>query len=772
MTIEPGRRLGPYEVTARIGAGGMGEVFRAHDDRIGRDVAIKVLHASFAGDAARLERFKQEARAAGSVGHPNLVTIYDIGSHDGAPYIVMEFLQGRTLRAKLRAPESDLKKKILWLADVADAVAAAHGAGIVHRDLKPENVIVTDAGLVKVLDFGLAKLNMPTDAESTAMVISHPGVILGTVGYMSPEQAGGECVDHRSDIFSLGSILYEMLAGRCAFTGMAAVDTLHKIIHEDPPLLGARNRAIPKQLQQIVRRCLAKAPGDRYQSAKDLADDLRAAAKELGAGVRSRSGSARAAAGPTRAPERTSVAVLPFRNLTADPDNAFIGDGVAEDLLTELSRIGTLKVVSRTSAMRFETRDQSVREIGKALHADVLIEGSVRRVGERVRIAARVVNVRKDEQLWADACEGDISAIFSIQKGLALHVSAALAPEMSAMERAGIGQPQTKDVEAYRLYRQGQHCLHRMTREGLQQAIDYFTRAAARDAGYAPPHAGIAFAYMVIGLGYGESRITMTEAVAKGRIAIDRALAIDPLQTEAHTIDACLKFMFDFDWRGGEHGFQTSLALSPEHALTLDAYGILLRSQERYDEALAVQQKAQELDPLVAVYASGVATTLLRAGRHGEALEEARALLRFEPSFPLANSTAGGAYVLMGRFDDGLHALEEAVRAAPGNTMLTAQLAQAYAMAGRVEKAREILRDLLAAASERYISPYHLAYIYTGLRQYDCAMDCLERAVDERASGVYGTRGSFLFADLKTHPRYIPLLKRMNHDVDESGTSL
>ncbi|MFZ2490567.1 MAG: tetratricopeptide repeat protein, partial [Thermoanaerobaculia bacterium] len=463
---------------------------------------------------------------------------------------------------------------------------------------------------------------------------------------------------------------------------------------------------------------------------------------------------------------RTAVAVLPFANLTADPENAYLGDGVAEDLLTELSRIGTLKVVSRTSAMRFRNRDRSIGEIAKALHADVLVEGSVRRVGERVRIAARVVNARNDEQLWADACEGDLSNIFALQKDLALHVAAALAPEMSSGERAGVGQPATANVEAYRLYLQGRHCLLRMTEEGLRQAIEYYERAVVEDPHYALPHAGIGFAYMVLGMGHGAGTIPQREAQTRARQAIDRALAIDSSLPQALATDAALRFMFDFDWAGAEAGLEKALVLGRDSAETYGVYGLLLGALGRCDEAVAAQRQAHELDPLHPVVMSDIASALLRAGRFDEALVQAAELCRLEPAFPMAHSTMGWAYIKKGRYEEGLSALEEAVRVSPGNTVFLGQLGQAYAVGGRTGKAREILENLLALGTERYVTPYHLAYVYTGLGEHDRAIDCLERAVDERAGGVYGIKASFLFTDLRTHPRFIALLKRMHLATD------
>jgi TolB-like protein/Tfp pilus assembly protein PilF len=459
---------------------------------------------------------------------------------------------------------------------------------------------------------------------------------------------------------------------------------------------------------------------------------------------------------------RTSIAVLPFANLTADAENAYFADGIAEDLLTELSKIAAFRVVSRTSSMQIRTRDRSVRDIARMLHANVVIEGSVRRACDRVRIAVRAVNADTDEQVWADTYDRRLEDIFAIQREVALQVASALAPGLSSAERALVGHPGTPDVEAYQLYLQGRHCLNRATEEGVHQAIEYFERAAVRDSSYAQPHSGIGFAYMFLGMGHGAGRIPQREAQARARKAIDRALAIDPLLVDARGVEACLKFMFEFDWEGAERAFRSAIQLAPDNAMTHAEYGLYLSSLERYDDALVEQRQAHDLDPLHPIFMSDIASTLLRAGRYDEALAQARALIALEPTFPMAHSTMGWAYVRKRQFEEGLHELNEAVSISPGNSLFLAQLGQAYAESGRADRAREVLEYLTDLGRERYVSPYHLAYVHTGLGDHEKAIDCLEQAVEERAGSVYGIRGSFLFRELRGHPRFVAILRRMN----------
>lgn len=461
-------------------------------------------------------------------------------------------------------------------------------------------------------------------------------------------------------------------------------------------------------------------------------------------------------------PGRTAVIVLPFVNLTSDPEGLYLSDGIMEDLLTELSRIRALKVLSRTSSMRFRNSSRTVSEIARELHVDVAIEGSVRREGRRVRIAARVIDGRKDEQLWANVFERDVTDLFAIQRSIAQQIASALAPQLSAADRALLGRPATTDHDAYEAYLHGRHLLHRFTDDGFRHAIEYFERAAACDPDYARPHAGIAFAFMVLGMGHGAGRIPQQEAYARARSAIHRALAIDPTLAEAHGVDACLKFMFEFDWPGAEEAFRTALSHGPDSAEILDTFGLFLSSSGRYDEALAAQRKAHELDPLAPVVMSDIATTLLRAGLNQEALEQAGKLVLLEPEFPMAHSTLGWAHIRQGWHREGLREIEKAVQLSPGNTLFLGQLGAAYALTGNETEAKKILERMESMREDRYVSPYHLSYIYAALGDPEGACSCLERAIDDRAGGVYGAGGSFLFESLRDHPRFIDLMQKMN----------
>jgi TolB-like protein/Tfp pilus assembly protein PilF len=451
--------------------------------------------------------------------------------------------------------------------------------------------------------------------------------------------------------------------------------------------------------------------------------------------------------------------VLPFRNLSADPENEFFTDGITEDVIAQLSKIRSLKVISHTSVMQFKNREQSLREIGATLQVATLLEGSVRRAGNRVRIVAQLIDAEADRHLWAETYDRQLTDIFAIQTDVALQIASALEAELSPDERKRIHRKPTSDVRAYQLYLQGRHCYSRYSEDWVRKGIEYFQQAIAVDPGYALAHTGLALVYAEVAAGSG-GQLRPDQAYLEAKQAITRALALDGELGEAHSVLALLKFTHDFDWAGAEAEFKLALELSPGGADIYDHYGWLCAALQRNDEALALVKRAQELDPLL--HRADVANTLLRMGRYQEALEAALRCVEFEPGYARGRSTLGWAYLKSGMPDQGLTELERAVALAPEYTLYLAQLGQAYALAGKTANAREVLRQLEQMSQERYVSPYHMAYVYTGLGEPDRAMDFLDRAYEERSGNVYGIKGSFLFTTLHSHPRFQALLRKMN----------
>jgi serine/threonine-protein kinase len=732
-----------YRIERKLGAGGMAIVYLAEDVKHHRQVAIKVLRPEIAA-ALGLERFLREIETTANLRHPHILPLYDSGTIGASespnthmPFYVMPFVEGESLRDRLRREKQlPIEEALRITREVADALGYAHDRGVVHRDIKPENILL-ERGHAVVADFGVARA--VTAAGNVRL--TQTGLAVGTPAYMSPEQAAGESdLDGRSDLFALGAVLYEMLAGEAPYTGPTAQAIMAKRFAEPAPSVRRIRPLVTAAVDQAIVKALARVPADRFPSCAAFIDGL--------------------THDPTKAPKLPSVAILPFLNLSADPENEYFADGVTEDVIAQLSKIRSLKVISRSSVMRFKTREPGLREIGGMLGVATVVDGSVRRFGDRVRIVAQLIDAEADRHLWTETYDRQLTDIFAIQTDVALSIATALEAELRPQERARIHREPTSDMQAYQWYLQGRACYIRYTQEHIRKGIEYFEHAIEADPGFALAHTGLALAFAELSAGQGGGDLRPDLAYQRGVEAVTRALELDSELGEAHAVLALLKLVHDFDWVGAEAEFKLALELSPGAADTHDHYGWLCAGMERFDEAIALVRRAQELDPLA--HRSDVASTLLRAGRNQEALEAALTAVDFEPEYARGRSTLGWAYLKLGRVEEGLANLEHAVRLTPGNTLHLAQLGQAYGEFGQREKAEEILRELERMSSQRYVSPYHLAYVYTGLGEGDLAMDCLERAFEERAGSVYGIKGSFLFTSLRSHPRFVALLRRIN----------
>jgi eukaryotic-like serine/threonine-protein kinase len=725
-----------YAIDRVIGRGGMATVYLADDLKHRRKVAIKVLHPEL-GSLLGPDRFTREIQIAASLNHPHILPLYDSGSAEGLLFYVMPHIKGESLRQRIsRERQLPIEEAIRIVSQVATALDHAHAHGLIHRDIKPENILLHE-GEAMVADFGIALVAGAASSER----LTETGLTVGTPEYMSPEQSAGErTLDARTDVYSLACVLYELLAGEPPYSGSTAQAVIAKRFTDPVPRVRRLRATVSQGVEQVLMKALAKVPADRFESAAAFTDALTAPTREQ--------------------PRAPSVAVLPFLNLSADPENEFFADGITEDVIAQLSKIRSLKVISRTSVMRFKNREQSLREIGATLQVATLLEGSVRRVSDRVRIVAQLIDAEADQHLWAETYDRRLTDIFAIQTDVALQIASALEAELSPGERTRIQRKPTSDVHAYQFYLQGRHCYSRYTEESIRKGIEYFRQAIAVDPDYALAHTGVALAYAELAAGEGGSGLKPDLAYLEAKEAITRALALDGQLGEAHSVLALLKFTHDFDWAGAEEEFKLALELSPGAADIYDHYGWLCAALRRHEEALALVKRAQELDPLM--HRADVATTLVRAGRYQEALQAALRCVEFEPNFARGRSTLGWAYLKSGMPDQGVAELERAAALAPENTMYLAQVGQAYAMVGKAANAREVLRQLQEMSEQRYVSPYHMAYIYTGLGEQDRAMDFLERAYQERAGSVYGIKGSFLFTSLHSHPRFKALLGKMN----------
>jgi serine/threonine-protein kinase len=722
-----------YVIERELGRGGMATVYLADDRKHHRKVAVKVLHPDLAATIGT-DRFLREIETAARLSHPHIVPLYESGAANDLLYYIMPFIRGESLRQKLqREGRLSVAEAVTITRHVAAALSFAHGEGVIHRDIKPENILLHE-GEAMVTDFGIAlAAQAPTGERLTQL-----GMLVGTPEYMSPEQAVGEpTLDARSDVYSLACVLYEMLVGELPHGGRSVQSIIVKRLTTPAPFVRRFRADVPPHIERVLARGLAPDPANRFQSAASIAEAL------ADADFRERSS-------PT-------VAVLPFLNLSADPENEYFADGITEDVIAQLSRIRSLKVISRTSVMPFKKREQSMREIGATLGATTILEGSVRRAADRVRIVGQLIDVQSDEHLWTETYDRQMTDIFAIQTDVALHIATALHAELTRDEKTRIKKEPTASPEAYQLYLKGRYCYIRYSEAGMREGIEYFERAIALDPSYAMAYAGIALAYSELA----ETGVTPSpDARRRSKEAAERALALDPELGEAYCALGVARFMGDYDWIGAEQAFRRSLELTPGSADTYDLYGRMCSAQARFDEAISLQGQAYELDPLA--HRNDVANALLRAGRYQEAQRAAQRAIDGDPLYPRGYATLGWTYAKQAQYAEALQHLEKAVKLSDEASLWLAQLGQVQAMAGNEREARDILRRLEESAERGYVSPYHFAYVHTGLGEHDRAIDYLERAYEVRAGAVYGIKGSFLFTPLHSHPRFRALLRKMN----------
>jgi eukaryotic-like serine/threonine-protein kinase len=757
-----GRLLGHYRVLAKVGEGAMGEVYRARDERLERDVAVKVLPAAVAADPDRLARFEREAKALARLAHPNILTIHDFGVEPGeagpgsAPtaYAVTELLTGETLRARLQQGPLPPGRAVEIGTVVAAGLAAAHAQGIVHRDIKPENLYLTADGRVKILDFGIARLvEADVDATSVATRATEAGLVLGTVGYMAPEQLRGLPVDFRADLFGLGCVLYEMLSGRRAFEGQTPVDTMSAVLHDQPPPLRGVIEALPAGLQGVVERCLQKQPEGRYESAQDLARALEAVRVAPRAFAELTPSSARRAALAPASPDRPSIVVLPFLDFAAARDQEYFCDGLAEELTNRLTHLRGLRVVSRTSAFAFKGKSTDAREIGRQLDVGSLLEGSVQRAGDRVRVRVQLTNVSDGCQAWSERFDRPAGDIFAIEDEIAQAVVTALRVKLlgDAEERAVRGR--ATDPSSHDLYLRGRNHAARRSFEELERACRCFEQAVDIDPDYAAAHAGIAECQCVIGfIGAQPPR----DVFRRGRAAAERALAIDPGLAEAHAVLGHELGMHEWRWEEAEGHFLRALELNPGYALTRTWYSHLLTASGRFDEAIAHTERACECDPLAPTVHMTLGLAFYYARDYERAVDRYLKVLAMDPSFGLARFHLGRAYLIQGRWGE---AIEQFEAVAPAIPVALGTLASACRHAGLHERADRAVSELENLSLARYIDP--LAWAAATSHDPEANHEWLRRAFDEHVGALPLLNAEPLMDALRSVPAYRALFDRL-----------
>jgi eukaryotic-like serine/threonine-protein kinase len=752
VTLSAGSRLGPYEILAPLGAGGMGEVYRAKDLRLGREVAIKVLAERLSHDPDLVRRFEQEARAVAALSHPNILTLYDFGRDGDCVYAVSELLEGETLRTRLAHSQPPWAKAVEIATAVADGLSAAHSRGIVHRDLKPENVFLTSDGRVKVLDFGLARWKPPVSqgTETSAPTIgsgTEPGYVMGTMGYMSPEQVRGEAADLQSDIFSLGCMLYECVSGQRAFPGKTAAETMAAILRDKAPDLSGYPD-VPRDLSRIVAHCLEKEPGERFQSARDLAFALRAV-QAGAAGPRTSSGSLR----------RTieSIAVLPFVHTGGDVETEYLSDGITEAVIMRLSRLSGLRVMARSSVFRYKGPDVDPIAAGRILGVAAVVTGRVLLRGDTLVVRVELVDLDDQSQLWGEQYSRKMADALAIENEIATQISETLRLKLTGEEKENLARSATQSTEAYRLYLQGRFYWNKRTEDGLRKSIALFQQALEADPVYAAAHAGLADSYALLGF---YTIVAPADAFPKAKGAAARALDIDPQMAEARATLAYATHYYDWRFADAEAEYRRALAERPNYAMAHLYFANLLTSRGRFEEASAQFEEAIRLDPLSLVAHVAFGWSHYYARRYEEAIRYEDKALEMDPTYAIAHRIRGMALEKLGRFDEALQSLRHAEELS-GATLYATLVARALASAGRQEEARRALHDLEEVSQHRYVGPCGLAAAYLALGDQDRAFTELARALDQRSHWLTFLDVDPDFDSVRTDPRFFEISRKV-----------
>ncbi len=786
-----GRTVSHFRVQDVLGVGGMGVLYRAEDTLLGRTVALKFLLPQYGLDASAKERFLNEARAVSALDHPNICTVHEVGeTEDGRLFLAMACYAGETLRDRLASAPVPIEQALDIARQVLVGLGAAHAAGIVHRDLKPGNLMLTPEGAVKILDFGLAKIR--------DLNLTDPDLRPGTAAYMSPEQIDGNAVDGRTDLWSLGVVLYEMLTGRPPFGGGHDLGTVYAIMNDEPPPLSTLREGTPPELDRIARKLLDKRPEERYATAAEVLEELDVVGgapprRSAGARPAPRSPRPRAVAlaalglavaggligaalgllgpaasaepaGGSAAPDAlgfaspaadpASLAVLPFLDLSPERDHAYFSDGMTEELIGHLSKIEGLRVSASTSSFRFRNRDTDVREVGDRLGVAHVLEGSVRRAGDRLRITAQLVSTENGYRLWSDIYERRVGDVFAVQEEIARAIAEALRLRLATPVGAPVDRLRVTSIEAYELYLRGRFFASRRTEEDLAKAAEYYGQAIAVDPGFARAHAGLAETYIAT------RRSAPGDRFRRGREAALRALAIDSTLAEAHTAMGWIAMWYDRDWSGAERHFQQALASDPHYLWAHQWYSAFLAAVGRLDEALAAMQRAHATDPLSVATLTHMGTELFWLGRLDEAVAQYRKALDLDPRFYMAHWGLSRAMLVMGRHEEAIRELEYEGTDYVG-FFRPALLGHAYAVAGRTDEARQVLADLHARMERgEYVAPTELASVHLGLGELEQALDWLERHEADRGARIFLAVDP-MFDPLRSHPRFVGLLERL-----------
>jgi serine/threonine-protein kinase len=811
-----------YRVVSKIGAGGMGEVYLAQDTKLDRKVALKLLPEEFAQDTGRMQRFVREAKAASALNHPNIITIYASEQVDTANFIATEFIDGETLRQRMQSSPMQLGEVLDIAAQVASALGAAHAAGIVHRDIKPENIMVRRDGIVKVLDFGLAKLterlppeSVDTEAPTRAAINTEPGVVMGTTIYMSPEQARGMRVDARTDVFSLGVLLYEMVAGCLPFSGSTSIEVLATLLGDkEPQPLARYSQEVPVELERIVSKALRKNRDERYQTVKDLHLDLQSLKQELeferrmersvppksksGAGLEEQRNAktvGESAVRPTvqersaiklsqrsvvitivalliiglvagaylyfvreRGEAINSIAVLPFVNASGDPNMEYLTDGIAESLMNSLSQLPNLKVMSRNTTFRYKGKEQDAEKVGKELNVRAVLSGSLKQIGDQIVISVSLDDAVDDHQIWGSQFDRKVSDLLSVQRELARDITGSLKLKLSSADENRLTKRYTENPEANELYLKGLFYWNKRTGDGAKKAIEYFQQAIEKDPNYALAYAGLADVYPALTF---FADTPPQESFPKAKAAAKRAVELDETLAEAHTSLAATLFYYDRNFPEAEREFRRAIELNPNYATAHHWYGLTyLARMERFDEAIAELKRAQELDPLSLVISADLGNTYIQAHQYDKAIEQLRKTIEMDQSFYFAHWQLGVAYEMKGDFQNAIAEYQKA-RQLNDDPWVLALLGHVSAATGRRDEALKILDKLKQISKQRFVYAYGFAVVCAGLGEKDQAFQWLEKSYQDREPRITRIKVDPLLDNLHSDPRFADLVRRV-----------
>jgi serine/threonine-protein kinase len=742
-SIPIGTTVDRYNVIDHIGTGGMAEVYLAEDTELHRKVALKFQSITQADDPDQRKRFIREARSAASLNHSNIITIYEVGEYNSRPFIAMEYIQGHTLEELAEEGNLSIDDIVEIAIQICEGLECAHGAGMIHRDIKPANILIDDESRVRILDFGLARIEGGTS-------LSGSDCLTGTIAYMSPEQIRGEPIDSRSDIFSAGSTIYYLITGQQPFQGNYEAAISYAIAYQEPVSLENYRHDVPSDLVKIVQRALLKNPDQRYQTASDISNDLKSI-------VISKRKHEQVATAPDvdRPP---SIAIFPFVDLSPQKDQQYFCDGMADELINTLTEIKGLRVVSRISSLQVPAGDVDIREVGQNLGVDTVLEGSVRKANDKFRIMVQLVNVNDGFYMWSEKYDRSISDIFAVQEEISRAVAEKLKVRLQENLSVPLVQPATENLEAYKLYLKGRYFWNRRYEGGLQKSIEYFQRAIEQDPLYALAYAGLADSFNIVAF---YNFASPQDTCLRAKAAALKALELNSNLSEAHTALGWVYTFFDWNWKAAEDEFKRALELNETYATAHHYYALLLLAVERFEEGIDRMKRALELDPLSMIINTSLGAAYYFSRDYDDSIEHYLKTFELDANFALAHAYLSGPYVEKSMISEAIIECQKAGALSAGSNYVEAFLGYIYGVSGEKGKAESILSLFLEQAEKKYVSSHHLALIYTGLGDKDNAFKWLGKACDERDNWMVWLNVHPVFDSLRSDKRFDKLLKRV-----------